>query len=114
MDCSTVSDVGFFHGLLHGVIALYSLLGDVLWDMSMYEHCQLSWWYDLGFVVGLGLFFMAVVRFSIIVVPIMLIVWIVQILVSNIILTLGIVLALVAGLYLYKQYPKLKFNFKLR
>lgn len=50
--CETISNVGFFSGLLHGAIALWVLIADIFFDLTIYDRCQQSWWYDLGFLAG--------------------------------------------------------------
>lgn len=52
--CSTLSDAGFFAGLFHGLVGLISLLMDIFWEVEVYDHCQQSWWYDGGFLLGVG------------------------------------------------------------
>ncbi|RDJ94215.1 hypothetical protein B4Q13_16205 [Lacticaseibacillus rhamnosus] len=46
---------GFFYGLLHGFIAPFSLIGS-FFDASIraYAFPNTGWWYDLGFVMGIG------------------------------------------------------------
>jgi hypothetical protein len=47
---------GFWWGLLHGAIAPFSLIGS-FFDPTIraYATPNTGWWYDLGFVAGLGL-----------------------------------------------------------
>jgi hypothetical protein len=46
---------GFWWGLFHGAIAPFSLIGS-FFDPAIraYATPNIGWWYDLGFVVGLG------------------------------------------------------------
>ena len=48
---------GFLWGLLHGFIALLSLIGSVFWDIRIYAFPNNGGWYDFGFVLGAALFF---------------------------------------------------------
>jgi hypothetical protein len=48
---------GFFLGLLHGFIALFSLIGSIFWDIRVYAFPNSGGWYDFGFVLGAALFF---------------------------------------------------------
>jgi hypothetical protein len=49
---------GFWWGLLHGAIAPFSLIGS-FFDPTIraYATPNAGWWYDLGFVVGIGAVF---------------------------------------------------------
>ena len=54
----TFSDVpAFFSGFWHGFIALFSLIGS-LFDSSIkvYAFPNSGWWYDFGFLIGIGAF----------------------------------------------------------
>ncbi len=50
---------GFLWGLLHGFIALLSLIGSVFWDIRIYAFPNNGGWYDFGFVLGAALFLAA-------------------------------------------------------
>ena len=43
---------GFFHGLLHGVLLLVSLVGSIFTDVRIYAFPNSGFFYDLGFVIG--------------------------------------------------------------
>jgi len=49
-----ICDGGLFSGLFDGFIAIISLLIDIFWEVEVYRHCQQSWWYDFGFLLGSG------------------------------------------------------------
>jgi hypothetical protein len=48
---------GFFMGFLHGLIALFSLIGSIFWDIRVYAYPNYGGWYDFGFVLGAACFF---------------------------------------------------------
>jgi hypothetical protein len=48
---------GFFHGLLHGFLAIFSLIGSLFFDIRVYAWPNSGFWYDCGFVIGAGAFF---------------------------------------------------------
>ncbi len=45
---------GFFHGLLHGLIAPFALAASLVWPVRMYAFPNTGFGYDLGFLLGLG------------------------------------------------------------
>jgi len=46
---------GFFHGLLHGFIAWFALVGHVFnHDIRVYAYPNTGGWYDFGFLIGLS------------------------------------------------------------
>jgi hypothetical protein len=52
---SGVSDVpGFFQALFHGFAAPVTLVLGWLWDGRIYAFPNTGWFYDLGFMIGLG------------------------------------------------------------
>lgn len=54
---SAPSAPGFLWGLLHGFIALFSLIGSLFWDIRVYAYPNGGGLYDFGFVLGTALFF---------------------------------------------------------
>ena len=49
---------GFFLGLWHGIIALFTFVISLFTDqVSLYEVHNNGGWYDLGFVLGAGILF---------------------------------------------------------
>lgn len=48
---------GFFHGLLHGFIILFSFIGSFFTDYDMYAFPNSGGWYDFGFLLGVMSFF---------------------------------------------------------
>lgn len=47
---------GFFSGLLHGFIVLFSLVASLFTDVRIYAFPNSGFWYDLGFFVGASAF----------------------------------------------------------
>ena len=47
---------GFFHGLWHGFTIVFSLIGSIFMNIRIYEFPNSDGWYDLGFVMGAGMF----------------------------------------------------------
>jgi hypothetical protein len=45
---------GFWHGLLHGVIAPFALIGSLFYDVRIYALPNSGWWYDFGFYLGVA------------------------------------------------------------
>jgi hypothetical protein len=43
---------GFFLGLLHGYISLFSLIASLFFQVRIYEFPNNGFFYDLGFVIG--------------------------------------------------------------
>jgi len=61
--CATqsITDVdnppGFFHGLLHGFIILFSFIAGLFTDYRIYAFPNGGGWYDFGFLLGVMFFF---------------------------------------------------------
>jgi len=53
---TAVDPPGFFSGLLHGFLVLFSLIGSVFMDHRIYAFPNSGWWYDLGFFLGASAF----------------------------------------------------------
>ena len=47
---------GFFHGLLHGFLILFSFIGSLFTDYEVYAFPNSGGWYDLGFLFGASIF----------------------------------------------------------
>lgn len=47
---------GFFSGLLHGFIVLFSLIGSIFMDIRIYAFPNSGFFYDLGFFLGAAVF----------------------------------------------------------
>ena len=47
---------GFLHGLFHGWIILFSFIGSLFTDVSIYAVPNNGFWYNLGFALGVGAF----------------------------------------------------------
>ena len=48
---------GFFHGLLHGFIILFSFIASLFTDYRIYAFPNAGGWYDFGFLLGVMFFF---------------------------------------------------------
>jgi hypothetical protein len=48
---------GFFMGLLHGFISIFSLIGSIFWDIRVDAFPNSGGWYDFGFVLGAAMFY---------------------------------------------------------
>lgn len=54
-QAQTAEKVGFFHGLWHGLIIIFSWLGSLISDdVAIYAIYNNGGWYDFGFVLGVG------------------------------------------------------------
>ncbi|MHB1050365.1 MAG: hypothetical protein ACYC09_09830 [Bacteroidota bacterium] len=47
---------GFWYGLLHGFIILFSFIGSLFQDIRIYAFPNSGLWYDLGFLIGASAF----------------------------------------------------------
>lgn len=47
---------GFFSGVLHGFLIIFSLVGSIFTDVRIYAFPNSGGWYDFGFVVGAAAF----------------------------------------------------------
>jgi hypothetical protein len=47
---------GFFSGLLHGFLMLFSLIGSIFTDVRIYAFPNSGGWYDFGFFLGAASF----------------------------------------------------------
>jgi len=43
---------GFFSGLLHGFLIIFSFIGSLFTDVRIYAFPNSGGWYDLGYVLG--------------------------------------------------------------
>jgi hypothetical protein len=48
---------GFFKGLLHGFIVLFSFIAGLFTDFKIYAFPNTGGWYDFGFLLGVMIFF---------------------------------------------------------
>ena len=48
---------GFFSGLLHGFIILFSFIASLFTDYRIYAFPNAGGWYDFGFLLGVMFFF---------------------------------------------------------
>lgn len=54
-SASSIIPVGFWHGLWHGWIVLFSWIGSLFNDeISIYAIYNNGGWYDFGFILGIG------------------------------------------------------------
>ncbi|HDQ15326.1 MAG TPA: hypothetical protein ENN41_10995 [Sediminispirochaeta sp.] len=47
---------GFFHGLLHGFLIMFSFIGSLFTDYEIYAIPNSGPWYDLGYLLGASVF----------------------------------------------------------
>jgi hypothetical protein len=47
---------GFLSGLVHGFLILFSFIGSIFTDIRIYAFPNTGLWYDLGYLIGAGLF----------------------------------------------------------
>jgi len=47
---------GFFYGLLHGFLILFSFVGSLFTNVRIYSYPNAGHWYDFGYVLGALLF----------------------------------------------------------
>lgn len=48
---------GFFYGLLHGFLILFSFIGSLFTDYEVYAFPNSGGWYNVGFLLGASIFF---------------------------------------------------------
>src|SRR5712664_1448472 len=48
---------GFFIGLLHGFLMLFSFVGSWFTDVRIYAFPNSGGWYDFGYLIGAAMFF---------------------------------------------------------
>lgn len=48
----TASPPGFFYGLLHGFLIMFSVIGSLFADIRIYAYPNTGWLYDFGFFIG--------------------------------------------------------------
>jgi hypothetical protein len=53
----TFNPPGFWFGLLHGAIAPFALIAAFFTDVRVYAFPNSGWWYDFGFIIGIGALF---------------------------------------------------------
>ena len=47
---------GFFSGLFHGFLILFSLIGSLFTDVRVYAYPNTGFWYDVGYFIGASAF----------------------------------------------------------
>lgn len=47
---------GFFSGVLHGFLIVFSLIGSIFTDIRIYAFPNSGGWYDFGYVLGASMF----------------------------------------------------------
>ncbi len=47
---------GFFSGLLHGFLIVFSFVGSLFMDVRIYNFPNSGGWYDFGYVLGAAMF----------------------------------------------------------
>lgn len=53
--CTAVSSSGFWQGLWDGFTAPFTLIASIFFDVSFYDVCARSWWYNCMFLCGMGI-----------------------------------------------------------
>ncbi len=57
-DCITSDPYGFFSGIWHGFILPFSLIFSIFSDdIAVYAYNNTGWWYDFGFIIGIGILY---------------------------------------------------------
>ena len=57
IDCVNESSYGFFGGLWHGLISIFSFIGSLFMDdVAVYAYNNNGVLYDFGFLLGVGAF----------------------------------------------------------
>jgi uncharacterized membrane protein required for colicin V production len=52
--CTAVSSSGFWQGLWDGITAPVSLIMSIFFNVSFYDVCARSWWYNCMFLIGVA------------------------------------------------------------
>jgi hypothetical protein len=47
---------GFFSGLLHGFLILFSFIGSLFTNVRIYNYPNSGGWYDFGYLIGASMF----------------------------------------------------------
>jgi hypothetical protein len=47
---------GFWSGLLHGFLIVFSFIGSLFTDVRIYNFPNSGGWYDFGYVIGAAMF----------------------------------------------------------
>ena len=47
---------GFFSGLIHGFLIVFSFIGSLFTDIRIYSFPNSGGWYDFGYLIGAGMF----------------------------------------------------------
>jgi hypothetical protein len=47
---------GFFSGLLHGFLIVFSFIGSLFFNVRIYNFPNSGGWYDFGYVIGAAIF----------------------------------------------------------
>lgn len=55
--CDIPNPPGFFQGLLHGFILLFSFIASLFTDYEVYSYPNSGGWYNFGFLLGVMMFF---------------------------------------------------------
>ena len=85
--CTIASNAGFFNGLWDGIIAVFTLIASIFWNVNVFTPCAGSW-YAFGFMVGFAVFGYALAEYWWPTLIIMGIVWLVMVVFGNIYVTL--------------------------
>lgn len=101
--CTMLSDAGFFSGLWHGLIAVFSLVADIFWDVSVYDKCQNSWFYQFGFVLGVSMAGILSFQISPFILVLLFVAWLVWFIFGLVFYSLGIALVLIVAFFVYER-----------
>jgi len=104
--CEFISDAGFFSGLWAGLVAIFSILGDIFFDVIVYDRCQDSWWYDLGFLAGFAFIGVYAVRFSWLILLVVFLAWLVWLTIGAILWSGAFALGAIIVLSLWISFTK--------
>jgi len=58
-DPSAYDPPGFFTGIWHGFIIVFSFIGSIFTDIRIYAFPNSGFWYDFGYLIGLFLWLVA-------------------------------------------------------
>jgi len=57
VEAEAAGPPGFLYGLFHGFILLFAFVGTFFTDYAVYAYPNAGWPYDLGFLIGVMVFF---------------------------------------------------------
>lgn len=93
--CEVASSAGLISGFVQGVLAPLALLADIFWDVTVYDKCQNSWWYDFAFLGGVGTFGLLTFRLGLPFFMIAFVLWVISLFIK---LTLWLLPLIIVGI----------------